>query len=641
MTSATSTAPPTALPPAPGGRYKWIALSNTTLGILMATINSSIMLISLPDIFRGIHMNPLVSSNTSYLLWLLMGFLVVTGVLVVSFGRLGDMYGRVRMYNLGFAVFTLFSILLSVTWMTGSAGALWLIVMRVLQGVGGAFLFANSAAILTDAFPLDQRGLALGINNVAAIAGSFIGLVLGGLLGPVEWHLVFVVSVPFGLFGTLWSYLKLRDVGVRIPTSIDWWGNATFAVGLIAILVGITYGIMPYGHDTMGWSNPLVLLALFGGGAMLVVFTFIETKVENPMFRLPLFRIRAFAAGNMAALLASLGRGGMMFILIIWLQGIWLPLHGYSFVNTPLWAGIYMLPLTAGFLVSGPLSGYLSDHFGARPFATGGMVVAAVSFLLLTFLPIDFSYLFFALLLLLNGIGMGLFASPNRAGIMNSLPPHQRGAGAGMSATFQNSAMVLSIGIFFTLIITGLASHLPAEMYGGLVHEGVPAHDAARVSHLPPTATVFAAFLGYSPIKILLGPVLAHMPAPRAAYLTGRAFFPNLISHAFGDGLREAFYFALGACAVAAGASWLRGGKYHYVEGAELGKAAGRGEPELPSAPAASRDGAAPVTAASRDGAAPVTAAGPSRGAPPLPEADGAIDEPERASGSWEPRATG
>ena len=341
-----------------------------------------------------------------------------------------------------------------------------------------------------------------------------------------------------------------------------------------------------------------------------------------------------------------------MLILIIWLQGIWLPLHGYSFVNTPLWAGIYMLPLTAGFLVSGPLSGYLSAHFGARPFATGGMVVAAVSFLLLTFLPIDFSYLFFALLLLLNGIGMGLFASPNRAGIMNSLPPHQRGAGAGMSATFQNSAMVLSIGIFFTLIITGLASHLPAEMYGGLVHEGVPAHDAARVSHLPPTATVFAAFLGYSPIKILLGPVLAHMPAPRAAYLTGRAFFPNLISHAFGDGLREAFYFALGACAVAAGASWLRGGKYHYVEGAELGKAAGRGEPELPSAPAASRDGAAPVTAASRDGAAPVTAAsrdgaapvtaaGPSRGAPPLPEADGAIDEPERASGSWEPRATG
>ena len=571
MAATSSTTPAT--PEAPGEGYKWIALSNTTLGILMATINSSIILIALPDIFRGIHMNPLVSSNTSYLLWLLMGYLVVTAVLVVSFGRLGDMYGRVRMYNLGFVIFTAFSILLSVTWMTGGAGALWLIVMRILQGVGGAFLFANSAAILTDAFPQHQRGLALGINNVAAIAGSFLGLILGGLLGPVEWHLVFVVSVPFGIFGTFWSYSKLRDIGVRVPTSIDWWGNATFAVGLVALLAGITYGIMPYGHDAMGWTDPLVLLALFGGAAVLAVFAFIETKVKNPMFRLPLFRIRAFAAGNMAALLASLGRGGMMFILIIWLQGIWLPLHGFSFQNTPLWAGIYMLPLTAGFLIAGPTSGYLSDHFGARPFATGGMVVAAISFLLLTFLPVNFSYVFFALLLLLNGLAMGLFASPNRAGIMNSLPPHQRGAGGGMSATFQNSAMVLSIGIFFTLIITGLASHLPAEMYSGLVHQGVRARDAARVSHLPPTATVFAAFLGYNPVKSLLGPVLAHMPATRVAYLTGRAFFPHLIAHAFGDGLHEAFYFALAACAVAAGASWLRGGKYHYVEGAELGNA--------------------------------------------------------------------
>ncbi len=568
MAATSSTTPAT--PEAPGEGYKWIALSNTTLGILMATINSSIILIALPDIFRGIHMNPLVSSNTSYLLWLLMGYLVVTAVLVVSFGRLGDMYGRVRMYNLGFVIFTAFSILLSVTWMTGGAGALWLIVMRILQGVGGAFLFANSAAILTDAFPQHQRGLALGINNVAAIAGSFLGLILGGLLGPVEWHLVFVVSVPFGIFGTFWSYSKLRDIGVRVPTSIDWWGNATFAVGLVALLAGITYGIMPYGHDAMGWTDPLVLLALSGGAAVLAVFAFIETKVKNPMFRLPLFRIRAFAAGNVAALLASLGRGGMMFILIIWLQGIWLPLHGFSFQNTPLWAGIYMLPLTAGFLMAGPTSGYLSDHFGARPFATGGMVVAAISFLLLTFLPVNFSYVFFALLLLLNGLAMGLFASPNRAGIMNSLPPHQRGAGGGMSATFQNSAMVLSIGIFFTLIITGLASHLPAEMYSGLVHQGVRARDAARVSHLPPTATVFAAFLGYNPVKSLLGPVLAHMPATRVAYLTGRAFFPHLIAHAFGDGLHEAFYFALAACAVAAGASWLRGGKYHYVEGAEL-----------------------------------------------------------------------
>ncbi len=546
--------------------YKWVALSNTTLGILMVTINSSILLIALPDIFRGIHLNPLIPSNVSYLLWLIMGFLVVTAVLVVSFGRLGDMFGRVKMYNLGFVIFTAFSILLSITWLNGSAGAMWLIVMRIFQGVGGAFLFANSAAILTDAFPEDQRGLALGINNVAGIAGSFIGLILGGVLGPVEWHLVFVVSVPFGLFGTVWSYLMLHDTGIRTKAHIDWWGNLTFAVGLVAVLIGITYGIIPWGGHTMGWTRPLVLGCLIGGVAVLIGFAYIETKVKEPMFRLPLFRIRAFAAGNFASLLAALGRGGLMFMLIIWLQGIWLPLHGYNFVNTPLWAGIYMLPLTTGFLIAGPVSGYLSDRFGARPFATTGMVLAALSFGLLTLLPVDFSYIWFALLLLLNGLAMGLFASPNRAGIMNSLPPHQRGAGAGMVATFQNSAMVLSLGVFFTLIITGLASTLPHVMYTGLIHQGVPAAKARTISHLPPTSTVFAALLGYDPIKTLLGPTLAHIPAKNAAFLTGRRFFPRLISKPFGKGLDEAFFFAMGATILAAGASWLRGAKYIHRE---------------------------------------------------------------------------
>ena len=544
--------------------YKWIALSNTTIAVLIATINSSIMLIALPDIFRGIHLNPLIPSNTGYLLWLLMGFLVVTAVLVVSFGRIGDMFGRVRVFNLGFVVFTVFSILLSITWMHGTTAALWLIFMRIFQGVGGAFLFANSSAILTDAFPENERGLALGINNVAGIAGSFIGLILGGLLGPLNWHLVFVVSVPFGIFGTVWSYWKLEERGVRTPSKIDWWGNLTFAVGLIAFLVGITYGIMPYGHDTMGWTSPLVTTLLGGGVVMLIIFSIIETKVAHPMFRLNLFRIRAFAAGNIASLLASLGRGGMMFILIIWLQGIWLPLHGYSFANTPLWAGIYMLPLTLGFLIAGPLSGTLSDKFGARPFATGGMAAASLSFILFTFLPINFSYIWFALLLFLNGIAMGMFASPNRAGIMNSLPPNQRGAGAGMVATFQNSAMVLSIGVFFTLIITGLATNLPGVLFTGLTQQGVPAAAAHTISHLPPTATLFSAFLGYNPMQQLLGPALSHLPAARAAYLTGRSFFPKLISSAFAKGLDQAFYFAFATTVIAGIASALRGGKYHY-----------------------------------------------------------------------------
>ncbi len=549
--------------------YKWIALSNTTLAVLLATINTSIMLIALPDIFRGLKMNPLVPSNAGYLLWLIMGFMVVTAVLVVSFGRIGDIFGRVKVFNLGFVIFSFFSLLLSVTWMKGTSGAIWLISMRILQGVGGAFLFANSSAILTDAFPKNERGLALGINNVAAIAGSFIGLVLGGLLGPVDWHLVFVVSVPFGVAGTIWSYLKLEEHGIRTPSRIDWWGNLTFAVGLIAVLVGITYGIMPYGHSNMGWSNPSVLVMLTLGIAILIVFAVIETRVEQPMFRLSLFRIRAFAAGNVASLLASLGRGGLMFILIIWLQGIWLPLHGYSFESTPLWAGLYMVPLTVGFLIAGPLSGILSDRFGARPFATGGMAAAAISFILFTFLPINFSYIWFALLLLLNGVAMGMFASPNRAGIMNSLPPDQRGSGAGMVSTFQNSAMVLSIGVFFTLIITGLSASLPGALYAGLTSQGVPAASANVVSHLPPTATLFSALLGYNPMKSLLGPALAHLSAAKAGYLTGREFFPQLIASSFRKGLDAAFYFAFIATVVAAIASALRGGKYHHGDGVE------------------------------------------------------------------------
>ena len=573
-------------------RYKWIALSNTTIGVLMGSLNSSILLIALPNIFTGLRLDPLLPGNTTYLLWILMGYLLVTAVLVVSFGRIGDIYGRVRMYNLGFAIFTLFSILLSVTWLSGSAGAVWLIAMRILQGIGAAFLMANSSAILTDAFPVDQRGLALGINAVAAIAGSFIGLILGGLLGPVEWHLVFAVSVPFGLFGTIWAYLKLRDVGHRAPASIDWWGNVTFAAGLILVLVGITYGIEPYGHSAMGWTSPKVLGELIAGVLILALFTWIETKVPDPMFRMPLFRIRAFSAGNLAGLLASLGRGGLLFVLIIWLQGIWLPLHGYSFAVTPLWAGIYMLPLTAGFLIAGPASGYLSDHFGARPFATAGMIAAAVSFALLAVLPVDFSYPAFAALLLLNGLGMGLFAAPNRAGIMNSLPRDQRGAGAGMVMTFQNAGMVLSIGIYFTLIVIGLSGSLAPAMSTGLTAHGVPAAAAARVARQPPVGVLFAALLGYNPVRALLAPtgILARLPAPAAASLTSRSFFPALIAHPFATGLRGAFAFSFAAMVVAAGASWLRGGKHRAAPAAPAARA-----PAVAAPAVAARPGAAPA----------------------------------------------
>jgi MFS family permease len=565
-----------------GPHYKWIALSNTTLGVLMATINQSIVLIALPDVFRGIGLDPLSPGNTSYLLWMFMGFLVVSAVLVVAFGRLGDMFGRVRMYNMGFAVFTVASIFLTVTWMHGVAGALWLIIWRIVQGIGGAFLFANATAILTDAFPANQRGTALGLNSIAAIAGSFIGLILGGALAPVNWHLIFLVSAPIGAFGTVWAYFMLRDIGVRKHAKMDWWGNILFAVGLIALLVGITYGLQPYGGHAMGWTSPWVLTAMIGGVAMLIVFVWVETKVPEPLFRISLFKIRAFAAGNIASLAMAMSRGGMQFMLIIWLQGIWLPLHGYSFSQTPLWAGIYLIPLTIGFLVSAPLSGILSDRLGAKAFTIGGALLTAVTFLLLAFLPVNFSYWQFALLVGVNGFGNGLFTAPNRAEMMNSVPASQRGAAGGMIATFMNSAGVLSIGIFFSLMVAGLSSRLPATLFSGLTAQGVPAATAAPISHLPPIGVLFASFLGYNPMQQLLGPLLSHLPAGHAAYLVGREFFPSVITGPFHDGIGVAFGFAIAVCVVAAVASAFTGrakGGAGAAEplGAELAGVAGEG----------------------------------------------------------------
>jgi MFS family permease len=541
-------------------RYKWLALTIATLGTLMAMVDGSITLIALPDTFRGIGLDPLAPGNSFYLLWLILGFMVVTAVLVTSLGRIGDIYGRVRIYNLGFAIFTFFSILLSITWMHGEAAGMWLVIMRIFQGVGAAMLAANAGAIITDTFPADKRGLAMGINSAAAFSGAFIGLVLGGILAPIEWRLIYLVGVPIGLFCTIYGYAKLKELGVRHPAKIDWWGNVTFAVGLILVLVGITYGIEPYKEHTMGWSNPWVLFCIFGGIGLLVLFGYIETRVEDPMFRLPLFRIRAYSAGAFASFLAAMSRGGLQFILVIWLQGIWLPMHGYSFARTPLWAGIAMLPLTIGMLLSGPLTGVLSDRFGARYFSTAGMLGTAVFFLLIEFLPIDFNYWAFAVLLFGGGVVMSMFGTPNRTAVMNSLPAKDRGAGAGMQSSFQNAASVLSVGIFFTLIIAGLSHSLPETLYSGLTAHGVSSADADRIANLPPVSTVFSAFLGFNPIEQLVGSgVLHNLPASDQSALVGREFFPGLISAPFRSGLRVAMNFGIVMSLIAAAASWSRG----------------------------------------------------------------------------------
>ena len=543
--------------------YKWIALSNTTLGTLLATINASIVLISLPAIFRGIGLNPLAPGNVSYLLWMLMGYLVVTAVLVVLFGRLGDMYGRVRIYNLGFIVFTIAAIALSFDPFHLGGGAMWLIGWRVVQGVGGAMLMAASSAILTDAFPANQRGMALGVNMVAAVAGSFLGLLIGGVLSEWDWRAIFWVGVPVGILGTIWSLRSLKELGVRTPGKLDWAGCLTFGVGLTVLLTGITYGIQPYGNSTIGWGNPLVFGSIGFGLVLLVAFCFIELRVSHPMVDIRLFRSTSFGMGNLAGLMSSVGRGGLQFMLIIWLQGIWLPLHGYSFESTPLWAGIYMLPMTVGFLVAGPLAGTLSDRFGARPFTVSGMALMAVSFVALVMIPVDFNYWVFAVLVFLNGLGGGIFTAPNTAAIMSSVPAAQRGAASGVRATFFNAGSSLSIGIFFSLMIIGLANTLPSAMSAGLQEQGVPASVAHDVANLPPVGSLFAAFLGYNPIAELLAPSGAlQQPGVNADVLTGKTFFPHLITEPFHSGLVVVFMAAAVMMVIGLIASIFNPGRY-------------------------------------------------------------------------------
>jgi MFS family permease len=576
--------------------YKWTVLSNTTLGALMASINGTIILISLPVIFRGLDVNPFLPSNFTLLIWLLLGYGVVTATLLVTFGRISDMWGRARMYNLGFAIFAVGSVMLFLVPNTGTTGAWELVGFRVVQGIGGAFLFANSAALITDAFPHDERGKALGINQVAAIGGSVVGLVLGGVLAGLSdihvgsfvlpaWRVIFLASVPVSVGGTIWAYFKLHDVAkIREGQHVDYLGNATFGVGLTLLLVAVTYGLLPYGSQSMGWSSPWVWSGIAGGLALLIAFIFVETRVRDPMFRLELFRIRAFAAGNFAGLLGSIARGGVMFMMVIWFQGIWLPLHGYSFAQTPFWAGIYMMPMVAGFLAMGPLSGWLSDKFGARYLASAGMGISAATFVFLLFLPYNFVYWQMGLILFVQGCGMGMFAAPNWAAIMNSVPAEHRGAASGMTATLQNAGMQLSMAIFFTIVLVGLANGLSGSVSGALSSAGATGPSASALSSLVasnPTGALFGAFLGYNPMQLYISTFPSGtFSTTVVTALMAKQFFPNAVGPAFLKGIDLAFAISAVMTAVAAGVSLTRGGRYVH----ELHAEGARGEPS-PEAP--------------------------------------------------------
>ncbi len=545
-----------------GKNYKWIALSNTTLGILMATIDSSILIISLPAIFSGLGINPLTPGNIGLLLWLLLGYIIMSSVVVVTIGRLSDMFGRVRLYNLGFLIFSIGSILLYIVSYTlvGVTAVLAMIIFRLVQGFGGGFLFANGTAILTDAFPRNQRGTAIGINQIAAIIGSVLGLVIGGVLSAIDWHLIFLISVPVGVVGTVWAYLALHEIAsIRKGQKLDILGNITFAISLTTILLSLTFGILPYGTASTGWGNPFVITGLIIGILLMISFVVIEKHAKDPMFHLELFKIREFLAGNVSLLLAGIARGGLQFMLIIWLQGIWLPLHGVSFQNTPLQAGIDLIPLLLGFLV-GPIAGRLSDKYGARLLTTAGMLINVVGFLLLLTLPANFSFVPFAVIIFLIGVGQGMFAAPNTTSVMNSVPPEQRGATAGMRATFMNMSFMFSLVIFFGLLTTGLGTALPNVLYKGLISQNVPHTTALAISKLPPTSAIFAALLGYNPMKTLIPQTaLSGIPKSNQTIITGNSFFPNLISQPFMDGLHFVFEVAAIIALIAAITSFMRG----------------------------------------------------------------------------------
>jgi len=550
--------------------YKWTAMSNVLIASLMGSINMSIVIIALPALFNGIHINPL--NSFQYLLWILMGYGLVTATLLLSFGRISDMYGRVKMFRLGFMIFSFASVLLFLTPSTGDAGALEIIIFRIIQAVGSALLMANSAAILTDAFPNNERGKALGINMVAVMSGMFLGLILGGILAIFDWRYIFLVSVPFGLIGTIWSYYKLKELSIKAEkTKIDILGNFTFLLGITLLLVGVTYGLLPYGSNPMGWTNPWVITSMALGLISMILFLIVENRVESPMFRLDLFKNKSFAYANVAGLLGALGRGGMMFMLILLLQGIWLPLHGYSYSSTPFWAGIYMLPLTAGIIIMGPISGVLSDTYGPRWIATSGMIIVTIAFLVLAALPYNFTFIEFALALFLMGIGGGMFGSPNSASIMNSVPPEDRGVASGMMYTIMNTAFTASMAIFFTIVIIGITQRFPEAMTTSLANIGA-SQLAPILSNLPPTAALFSAFLGSNPVNAVLSalpaPLVAMIPHSTFNTLTGTTWFPDTLANAFLPSLKTSFYIGALLSAIAALLSALRGAKY--VHGDEI-----------------------------------------------------------------------
>ena len=540
--------------------YKWTVLTNTTLGVIMSSLNANIVMISLPTIFRGLNINPFVHNEFIYLLWILMGYSIVLATILVTFGRISDIYGRTRMYTTGFIIFTISSILLSIVPdNSGNMGALLLIIFRMVQAVGGGFIMVNSTALLTDAFPVNERGKALGLNQSAFIIGSVLGLIGGGLLAGYNWHLVFIVNIPFALAGTFWSIFKLKELKERKKVKIDYIGNITLGIGLVLISLGFTYALEPYGDSQLGWENPWVISSFIFGLISIIIFIYVEKNVENPLFNLSLFKIRPFTFGNFSLFFNSLARGAVSFLVTIWLQGIYLPLHGYSYTETPFWAGVYMLPMMVGMVSIAPLSGHLTDKYGARIFATAGMIIVGISLFLLSLLPYNFNILEFEFILLLNGIGNGLFASPNTTAIMNSIYSKDRGTGNGMRMTFNNIGATISMAVFFSITITIFSQQVPEAMYNASINI-VPQSVALYLSKLSPSGLLFATFLGMDPLQAIKNS--GSLPPSSIQALSPHTFLPSVIGPPFINGLRYSLFISLILIVIGTIFSALRGKKY-------------------------------------------------------------------------------
>ncbi len=551
--------------------YKWTVLTNTMFGAIMSSLNMNILMISLPTIFRGLGIDPFAAGEFTVLLWVLMGYSIVLATILVTFGRISDIYGRTKMYTFGYVIFTIASILLSIIPdNSGNIGAYLLIGFRMIQAVGGGFLMVNSAALLTDAFPYNERGKALGLNQISFIVGSLFGLIAGGLLAGYNWHLVFIVNVPFAILGTFWSIFKLKETRKKMEVPLDIYGNVTLAISLILISLGFTYVLVPYGNSQMGWGNPWVIVSFVLGVIFMIAFVYVEGKVKYPLFKLSLFRNRPFAYGNISLLLSSLGRGAVMFLVMIWLQGIYLPLHGYSYSETPFWAGIYLLPMMLGTVILGPISGILTDKYGARALSTIGMIIMGISLFILTLLPYNFNLLEFELIMFLNGVGGGLFASPNTTAIMNALPPEDRGTGNGMRMTLNNIGQTISMAIFFSIAITIFSQYLPSSIYNNAVSMGIPASLAHALSNaIPPSGALFGAFLGVDPISALPSSLISTLPTSIVNALESPTFLPDAIGPSFMIGLQDALYIAGALSFIGAIFSALMGKRYVHEEYAE------------------------------------------------------------------------